>query len=120
MRDAPAGTVATLPEQLRRSLAWDQGTEMAWHASLRIGAGLQAYFCDPRSPWRRGANGNADGLPRQHFPKGTDLSIHGADDLVAVAAALNSRPRETLGWKTPAEAIGAALQSVQDGVATIG
>jgi IS30 family transposase len=105
VRAAIASTIATLPEQLRRSLTWDQGAEMAQHAQLRIDAGLQVFFCDPHSPWQRGTNENTNGLLRQYFPKGTDLSKHGVDALAAVAAALNSRPRKTLGWKTPAEAL---------------
>jgi IS30 family transposase len=105
VRDAIAGTIATLPEQLRRSLTWDQGAEMAQHAQLRIDTGLPVYFCDPRSPWQRGTNENTNGLLRQYFPKGTDLSRHSAEDLAAVAAALNSRPRKTLGWRTPAEVL---------------
>ena len=118
VRDAITRTITSLPEQLRRSLTWDQGAEMAEHARLRIDAGLQVYFCDPHSPWQRGTNENTNGLLRQYFPKGTDLSAHGAEDLAAVAAALNSRPRKTLGWRTPAEALDAMLQSVQGGVAT--
>ncbi len=118
VREAIAGTIARLPEHLRRSLTWDQGAEMAEHARLRIDAGLQVYFCDPRSPWQRGTNENTNGLLRQYFPKGTDLSAHSVDDLAAVAAALNSRPRKTLNWKTPAEALDAVLAAVQDGVAT--
>ena len=105
VRDAIAAAIATLPEQLRRSLTWDQGTEMAQHAQLRIDTGLPVYFCDPRSPWQRATNENTNGLLRQYFPRGTDLARHDAEDLAAVAAALNSRPRKTLGWKTPAEVL---------------
>ena len=105
VRDAIAETVTTLPEQLRRSLTWDQGTEMAQHEQLRIQTGLPVYFCDPHSPWQRGTNENTNGLLRQYFPKGTDLARHSAADLAAVAATLNGRPRKTLGWRTPAEAL---------------
>ena len=97
--------------QLRRSLTWDQGAEMADHAQLRVQAGLPVYFCDPRSPWQRGSNENTNGLLRQYFPRGTDLASHDAEDLAAVAAALNSRPRKTLGWRTPAEALNEYLST---------
>ena len=105
VRDAIADTITTLPEQLRRSLTWDQGSEMAQHVQLRLDTGLQIYFCDPRSPWQRGTNENTNGLLRQYFPKGTNLTRHNADDLAAVAEALNSRPRKTLAWRTPAEVL---------------
>jgi IS30 family transposase len=101
VRDAITDAITTLPEQLRRSLTWDQGAEMAQHAQLRIETGLPVYFCDPQSPWQRGTNENTNGLLRQYFPKGTDLARHSPDDLAAVAAALNTRPRKALGWRTP-------------------
>ncbi len=105
IRDAITSTITTLPDQLRRSLTWDQGAEMAQHAQLRVDTGLPVYFCDPHSPWQRGTNENTNGLLRQYFPTGTDLTRHSAEDLAAVAATLNSRPRKTLGWRTPAEAL---------------
>ncbi|MCC2280929.1 IS30 family transposase [Streptomyces sp. ET3-23] len=118
VRDAIAETITTLPEQLRRSLTWDQGTEMAQHAQLRLDTGLEIYFADPHSPWQRGSNENTNGLLR-HFPKGTDLARHSRTDLDAVATALNTRPRKTLAWRTPAEAINDHLLSLQSsGVAT--
>jgi IS30 family transposase len=113
VRDAITRTIITLPEELRRSLTWDQGTEMAQHSRLKIDTGIRVYFCDPRSPWQRGTNENTNGLLRQYFPKGTDLSIYSADEISAVAAALNARPRKTLGWKTPAEALDELLSSVK-------
>ena len=119
VRDAIASSILTLPQQLRRSLTWDQGAEMSQHVQLRIDTGLPIYFCDPHSPWQRGTNENTNGLLRQYFPKGTDLSRHPRDDLDAVAATLNSRPRKTLGWKTPAETLDDHLCSIkQCGVAT--
>ncbi len=115
VRDAIAATITTLPDQLRQSLTWDQGAEMAQHAQLRIDTGLAIYFCDPQSPWQRGTNENTNGLLRQYFPKGTDLTKHSPDDLAAVASALNGRPRKTLGWNTPAEALGQLLQFAEQG-----
>ncbi len=115
VRNAIAATITALPEQLRRSLTWDQGAEMTQHAQLRIDTGLAIYFCDPHSPWQRATNENTNGLLRQYFPKGTDLSTHSRDELDAVAAALNGRPRKTLAWRTPAEALDELLRSDQHG-----
>jgi IS30 family transposase len=109
VRDAIAATILTLPAQLRRSLTWDQGFELLEHVQLKIDTDLAIYFCDPHSPWQRGTNENTNGLLRQYFPKSTDLSVHGAAQLVSVAAALNGRPRKSLEWKTPAEAFAALL-----------
>lgn len=121
VRDAIAETIMELPAGLRRSLTWDQGAEMAQHAQLQIKTGLDIYFCDPQSPWQRGSNENTNGLLRQYFPKGTDLSRHGTNELRAVAHALNTRPRKTLGWQTPAEALDQVLkQDIIESVATTG
>ena len=120
VRDSIAQTIASLPEQLRRSLTWDQGAEMSQHARLKIDTGLDVYFCDPHSPWQRGTNENTNGLLRQYFPKGTDLSAHSTDALEAVALALNTRPRRTLGWTTPAEAFDERLRVAHMAVATTG
>jgi IS30 family transposase len=103
VREAITAQILTLPEHLRRSLTWDQGREMAQHGQFSIDTNIAVYFCDPHSPWQRGSNENTNGLLRQYFPKGTDLSTHSQEQLNAVAASLNNRPRETLGWKKPAE-----------------
>ncbi|MEU3729422.1 IS30 family transposase [Streptomyces sp. NPDC033538] len=103
MRDALVRTVSTLPAQLRRSLAWDQGSETHLHKEFSTATDMPAFFCDPGSPWQRGSNENSNGLLRQYFPKGTDLARYSREELDAVAAELNSRPRKTLGWETPAE-----------------
>jgi len=112
VREAIASKIVTLPEELRKSLTWDQGAEMAQHAELRIDTGLAIYFCDPRSPWQRGSNENTNGLLRQYFPKGTDISRYSECELDAVAATLNRRPRKKLGWKSPAEALDKLLSNV--------
>jgi IS30 family transposase len=109
VRDAIATTITALPVQLRRSLTWDQGSEMAQHVQLRLDTEMAVYFCDPHSPWQRGTNENTNGLLRQYFPKGTDLSVHTPEHLAHVAAQLNARPRKTLGWATPAETLNRLL-----------
>ena len=119
MKNALAATMTTLPEQLRRSLTWDRGKELSAHAAFKVETGIPVYFADPHSPWQRGTNENTNGLLRQYFPKGTDLSRWNVEEIEAVAHALNSRPRKTLGWKTPAEALDEHLRSLQQaGVAS--
>jgi transposase, IS30 family len=107
--DALAAKITELPTELRRSLTWDQGKEMAAHARFSIETGVPVYFCDPRSPWQRGSNENTNGLLRQYFPKRSELAPYSQADLDAVAAELNGRPRQTLGWKTPSQALDEAV-----------
>jgi IS30 family transposase len=111
VRDQIVATIGTLPEALRRSLTWDQGLEMRRHKEITIAADLPVYFCDPQSPWQRGSNENTNGLLRQYFPKGTDLSVHSPADLAAVADSLNGRPRQTLDFLKPAEVMAELLSS---------
>jgi IS30 family transposase len=119
VKDAIISATRFLPEKLRRTLTWDRGTEMALHVDLTRETGLAVYFCDPHSPWQRGTNENTNGLLRQYFPKGTDLSRHSERELTAVAQALNTRPRRTLAWRTPAEELRRVLFSPHgSGVAT--
>jgi len=109
--EALARRVQRLPEALRQSLTWDRGKEMAQHAQFTIATEVQVYFCDPQSPWQRGSNENTNGLLRQYYPKGMDLRNVTQQQLDMVARKLNTRPRQTLGWKTPAEVLNAAVAS---------
>jgi IS30 family transposase len=118
MSAALASTMTRLPEQLRKTLTWDRGKELAGHAQFTLTTGTKVFFADPHSPWQRPTNENTNGLLRQYFPKGTDLSRWDPEDLEAVALTLNNRPRKSLGWRTPAEVFEEQLRSLhQPGVA---
>lgn len=119
MKDALQATLGSMPQGLVRSLTWDRGKELSAHAQFTIDTGISVFFADPHSPWQRATNENTNGLLRQYFPKGTDLSRWNLDDILAVQDAINSRPRKVLGWKTPAEALNEQLLSLhQTGVAS--
>jgi IS30 family transposase len=110
---ALTASMTQLPEQLRKTLTWDRGKELSNHAKFALATGTKVFFADPHSPWQRPTNENTNGLLRQYFPKGTDLSRWNADELAAVAYTLNNRPRKVLGWKTPAEVFAEQLKSIQ-------
>src|SRR3954468_22336706 len=121
MNSALMASMTTLPEQLRKTLTWDRGKELSGHAQFALETGTRVFFADPHSPWQRPSNENTNGLLRQYFPKGTDLSRWSAEDLEAVAHALNNRPRKILDWKTPVEVFEEQLRSLhQTGVASTG
>ena len=109
VRIALAKRILTLPANLRRSLTWDQGKEMAEHVRFSVETGVAVYFCDPKSPWQRGTNENTNGLLRQYLPKNADLSLYSQHQLNAIARSLNRRPRQTLGWMTPSRAFAEAV-----------
>jgi IS30 family transposase len=109
VRTAMAKRILTLPAQLRRSITWDQGKEMAQHVQFTIETGVQIYFCDPKSPWQRGSNENTNGLLRQYLPRSSDLSLCTQREFDAIARSLNTRPRQTLGWMTPSQAFANAV-----------
>jgi IS30 family transposase len=115
MKNALASAMSSLPQQLRQSLTWDRGKELSAHVAFKVETGIPVFFADPYSPWQRGTNENTKGLLRQYFPKGTDLSRWSAEEIEAVAATLNSRPRKTLDWKTPAETFDEYLESAHQG-----
>jgi IS30 family transposase len=120
MATALTEVIKTMPSEMAKTLTWDQGIEMAEHAKVTFETDIDVYFCDPHSPWQRGSNENTNGLLRQYFPKSTDLSVHTAEHLAFVARELNGRPRKTLGWKSPAQAMDQLLLATQQqtGVAT--
>ena len=112
MRDVVVAALGVLPPDLRRTLTWDQGTEMARHAEIAAALDTtRGYFCEPHSPWQRPTNENTNGVLRDYFPKSTDLSVHTADDIARVQAELNDRPRKTLGWDSPADRLTILLGS---------
>ena len=111
VHDALVAEVASLPDALRRSLTWDQGAEMAEHRSFATATGMSVFFCDAGSPWQRGSNENTNGLLRQYFVKGTDLRVHDRNALQSVADELNTRPRRSLNWDTPAERLAALMDA---------
>jgi len=111
VRDVLTREIKRLPEQLRRSLTWDQGKEMAGHVQFAVDTNVKVFFCDPHSPWQRGSNENTNGLLHQYFPKGTNLDVFSRADLAAVADELNGRPRQRLGWMKPSEVFGQSVAS---------
>ena len=113
VRQAVSSTFGALPEGLARTLTWDQGKELAQHQQITASTGTQVFFCDAHAPWQRGSNENMNGLLRDYFPKGTDLSAHSAEELTRVAIEVNERPRKTLGWNRPTDLFDSALQSAR-------